>query len=61
VWPAFRPDGKAVTLDDCVRMSDQELYRFLQENLPALVDTAGTVDDMNRESILALLKYFSDE
>jgi hypothetical protein len=42
-------------------MSDQELYRFLQENLPALVDTAGTVDDMNRESILALLKYFSDE
>ena len=61
MWPAFRPDGKAVTVDDCDKMSDQELYRFLQENLPALADTVGIVDDLNRKSIIALLKYFSDE
>ena len=42
-------------------MSDQELYRLLKENLPAVAETVRTVNDANRESILALLKHFSEE
>ncbi|MGD0229832.1 MAG: hypothetical protein ABSC19_05655 [Syntrophorhabdales bacterium] len=42
-------------------MSDQELYLFLEENLPAVAETVGAVNGANRESILALLKYFSEE
>ncbi len=61
MWPALRPDGKTVTVDDCARMSHQELYRFLKENLPALAETVGAVNGANRESILALLKYFAEE
>lgn len=61
MWPAFHPDGRMVTVDDCVKMSDQELYLFLEENLPAVAETVGAVNDANRESILALLKHFSEE
>jgi hypothetical protein len=50
-----------VTVDECVTMSDQELYLFLEENLPAVAETVGAVNGANRESILALLKYFSEE
>ena len=61
MWPAFRSDGKTMTVDDCARMSHQELYRFLKENLPALAETVHEVNDVNREGVLALLKYFSEE
>ena len=50
-----------VTVDECVKMSDQELYLFLEENLPAVAETVGAVNGGNRESILALLRYFSEE
>ncbi len=61
MWPAFRSDGKAVTVDDCARMSHRELYRLLKENLPGLAETVREVNDVNREDILALLRYFSEE
>ena len=61
MWPAFHQDGKMVTVDECVKMSDQELYLFLEENLPAVAETVRVVTDANRKSILALLKYFSEE
>jgi hypothetical protein len=42
-------------------MSHQELYRLLKENLPGLAETVREVNDVNREDILALLRYFSEE
>ena len=61
MWPPFHPDGKIVNVDECVKMSNQELYLFLEENLPAVAETVRVVTDANRKSILALLKYFSEE
>ena len=38
----FRVNGHTVSIQDCEKMSDQELYRLLKENLPAVsADGAG--------------------
>jgi hypothetical protein len=40
-------------------MSDQELYHLLKENLPAVAETVRTVNDANRETLIAFLKFLA--
>ena len=40
-------------------MSDRELWRLLEENLPAVAQTVRTVNDTNRETVIALLRFLS--
>jgi hypothetical protein len=42
-------------------MSDQELYRLLKENLPAVAETVRTVNDANRETVIAFLRFLSSK
>ena len=57
----FRINGHAVSIQDCEEMSDQELYRLLKENLPAVAQTVRAVNDVNRETIIAFLKFLVKE
>ena len=59
--PLFRTDGQILTMEDFDKMSDEELYRFLKENLPAVAQTVRAVNDVNRESIIAFLKFLMKE
>ena len=56
----FRVKGKTVSLQDCERMSDQELYGLLKENLPAVAETVRSVNDANRETVIDFLRFLSD-
>ncbi len=56
----FRVNGQTMSLQDCERMSDQELYRLLKENLPAVAETVRTVNDGNRETVIAFLRFLSN-
>jgi len=47
-------------MQDCEKMSDQELYGFLKENLPAVAETVRTVNDANRETVIAFLRFLSN-
>lgn len=58
---AFRVNGHTVSIQDCEKMSDQELYRLLKENLPAVAETVRTVNDANRETVIAFLRFLSSE
>ena len=57
----FRVNGHTVSVQDCEKMSDQELYRLLKENLPAVAETVRTVNDANRETVIAFLRFLSSE
>ena len=57
---AFRVDGQRISIQDCEKMSDQELFRLLEENLPALADTVRTVNGANRETVMAFLRFVSN-
>jgi hypothetical protein len=57
---AFRVKGKTVSIEDCERMSDQELYGLLEEKLPAVADTVRSVNDTNRETVIDFLRFLSD-
>ncbi len=57
----FRVNGHTVSIQDCEKMSDQELYRLLKENLPAVAQTVRAVNDVNRETIIAFLKFLMKE
>ena len=46
---------------DYENMSDEELYSFLKERFPAVAETTGEVGDSNRETVVAFLKFLSDE
>jgi len=57
----FRVNGQTMSIHDCEKMSDQELYRLLKENLPAVAETVRAVDDANRETVIAFLKFLVKE
>ena len=59
--PEFRVKGQIFATEDCEKMSDEELYHFLRENLPAVAETVREVTDFNRETVIAFLKLLSDE
>jgi len=46
---------------DYKSMSDEELYSFLKERLPAVAETTGEVGDSNRETVIAFLTFLSEE
>jgi hypothetical protein len=48
-------------MEDFDKMSDEELYRFLKEKLPAVAQTVRAVNDVNRETIIAFLKFLMKE
>jgi hypothetical protein len=56
----FRVNGQTMSIQDCERMSDQELYRLLKENLPAVAETVRTVNEANRETVIAFLRFLSN-
>ena len=55
----FGNKGRAVM--DYEKMSDAELYSILKERAPAVAETVGEVKDSNRETLIAFLKFLSDE
>jgi len=57
----FRVNGHTVSIQDCEKMSDLELFRLLKENLPAVAETVRTVNDANRETVVAFLRFLSNE
>jgi len=57
----FRVNGQTMSIHDCEKMSDQELYRLLKENLPAVAETVRTVNDANRETVIAFLRFLSSK
>ena len=57
----FRVNGHTISIQDCEKMSDQELYRLLKENLPAVAATVRGVTDSNRETVIAFLRFLSNE
>ncbi len=59
--PLFRTDGQILTMEDFDKMSDEELYRFLEEKLPAVAQTVRAVNDVNRDTIIAFLKFLMKE
>jgi hypothetical protein len=61
VPPLFQTDGQILTMEDFDKMSDEELYRFLKEKLPAVAQTVRAVNDVNRETIIAFLKFLMKE
>jgi hypothetical protein len=52
-------EGRAVM--DYEKMSDAELYSLLKERAPAVAETVREVKDSNRETLIAFLKFLSDE
>jgi hypothetical protein len=56
----FHVNGQTMSIQDCERMSDQELYRLLKENLPAVAETVRTVNEANRETVIAFLRFLSN-
>jgi len=46
---------------DYDKMSDSELYALLKERVPAVAETVGEVGDSNRQTLIAFLKFLSDE
>jgi hypothetical protein len=46
---------------DYEKMSDAELYSLLKERAPAVAETVREVKDSNRETLIAFLKFLSDE
>ena len=55
----FGNKGRAVM--DYEKMSDAELYSLLKERAPAVAETVREVKDSNRETLIAFLKFLSDE
>lgn len=47
--------------EDYEKMSNEELYRFFSEKLPAVADTVRKVNDSNREMLIAFLKFLVKE
>ena len=57
----FRLNGHTMSIQDCEKMSDEELYRLLMENVPAVAETVRKVTDSNRETVIAFLRFLSNE
>ncbi len=54
-----RCDGEAVI--EYEKMSDVELYSFLKEKVPAVAETVRKVGESNRETLIAFLRFLSNE
>jgi hypothetical protein len=46
---------------DYEKMSNAELYALLKEKMPAVVETVREVRDSNRETLIAFLRFCSNE
>lgn len=57
----FRVSGQTMWTQDCEKMSNQEIYGFLKENLPAVAEAVHVVNDANRETVVAFLKFLVEE
>ncbi len=38
-------------------MSNEELYRFVKKELPAVAATVGKINESNRETVIAFLRF----
>ena len=38
-------------------MSNEELYRFVKKELPAVAATVGKINEFNRETVIAFLRF----
>lgn len=57
----IRTIKQRIVVEDCERMSNEELFRFLMKRVPALATTVQRIDHFNRETVIAFLRLFSDE
>lgn len=55
--PAFGANGQIATVKDCEKMSNEELYRFVKKELPAVAATVGKINESNRETVIAFLRF----
>ncbi len=46
---------------DYEKMSNVELYALLKAKMPAVAETVGKVRDSNRETVIAFLRFCSNE
>jgi hypothetical protein len=46
---------------DYQKMSNAELYALLKEKMPAVAETVREVRDSNRETLIAFLRFCSNE
>ena len=53
--------NKERVIMDYERMSNVELYALLKAKMPAVAETVGKVRDSNRETIIAFLRFCSNE
>ena len=53
----FGADGQTTTMKDCEKMSNEELYRFVKMELPAVAATVREINESNRETVIAFLKF----
>lgn len=53
-------DREGTLMIDCSKMSNDELYRRLEEIAPDVAIVVGEVCDSNRETIIAFLTLLSD-
>lgn len=57
VMTAFGANEQIATMKDCEKMSNEELYRFVKKELPAVAATVGKINESNRETVIAFLRF----
>jgi len=55
------PGNKGQMIMDYQKMSNAELYALLKEKMPAVAETVREVRDSNRETLIAFLRFCSNE
>ncbi|OPY59628.1 MAG: hypothetical protein A4E57_04684 [Syntrophorhabdaceae bacterium PtaU1.Bin034] len=55
--PAFGANEQTATMKGCEKMSNEELYRFVKKELPSVAATVGKIDESNRETVIAFLRF----
>ena len=55
--PAFGDNERIATMKHCEKMSNEELYRFVKKELPAVAATVGKINESNRETVIAFLRF----
>ncbi len=55
--PAFGGNEQIATMKNCEKMSNEELYRFVKKELPAVAATVGKINESNRETVIAFLRF----
>ena len=53
--------NKGQVIMDYEKMSNAELYALLKEKMPAVAETVREVRDSNRETLIAFLRFCSNE